>query len=89
MRTAERCSSFFQDNQIDTFKKNHQVALIKFNETSFVIFGPKKMVKNALHEIEVFNWNLSSEEDKIRIVSRTLDLPGAPNPLFVKKLTLN
>ena len=47
------------------------------------------MVKNALHEIEVFDKNLSSEEDKRLIVSRTLDLPGAPNLLFVEKLTLN
>ena len=55
MRTAERCSSFFQDNLKDEIQQDLQVTLIKINDTSCVIFGPKKMVKEALQKIEAFN----------------------------------
>ena len=88
MRSAERCSSFFQDDLKDEIQQDFQVALIKSNDTNCVIFGPKKMVKEALKKIEAFSKQFSQEEDNRRIVARTLPFKDAPNPLYVGKLTL-
>ena len=55
MRTAERCTSFFQDNLKDEIQQNLQVTLIKINDKNCLIFGPKKMVKEALKKIEAFS----------------------------------
>ena len=88
MRNAERCSNFFQDDLRNEIEQDFQVALIKSNDTNCVIFGPKKMVKEALQKIEAFNSQLSSEEDNRRIVVKTLPFKDAPNPLYVGKLTL-
>ena len=55
MRTAERCSNFFQDDLRNEIEQDFQVALIKSNDTHCVLFGPTKMVKEALQKIEAFN----------------------------------
>ena len=55
MRNAERCSSFFQENLKDEIQLKLQVTLIKINDKNCLIFGPKKMVKEALKKIEAFS----------------------------------
>ena len=55
MRSAERCSSFFQDDLKDEIQLNLQVTLIKIDDKNCLIFGPKKMVKEALKKIEAFS----------------------------------
>jgi hypothetical protein len=51
-----------------------------------IIFGRKQKVKEAVKEVEAYNEKLSKEEDDRRIVTHTLELPGAPNPRLLKAL---